>query len=177
LKSTAPTYPAQARRELRDWIKRGLVTEREGRIHETDALKTALHFVAQLDGRMMTSTASRLAVVQREIDNLATALNPDPQSRTEHLQRRIADCSSSSMMCRRAASHAHPEQAVEGIREVYALAPSACAPTFGGWKTRGARPTVRCARPSSAPAPPGRGDGPTAGWPRQPAQHARGPRV
>lgn len=65
-----------ARREIREWIRRGLVVEREGRIFETDALKTALSFLTQLDGRMMTSTASRLAVVQREIDNLAAALNP-----------------------------------------------------------------------------------------------------
>ena len=100
----------QARREVREWIRRGLVVEREGRVFETDALKTALRFIAQLDGRMMTSTASRLAVVQREIDNLAAALNPDPQSRTAHLQRRIAELT--------------PEQAVEGIREVYALSVS-----------------------------------------------------
>ena len=37
--------PAQARRELREWIRRALVTEREGRVFETDALKTALRFV------------------------------------------------------------------------------------------------------------------------------------
>ena len=82
---------AQARRELRDWIRRALVTEREGRIFETDALKTALRFVAQLDHRLMTSTASRLAVVQREIDNLASALDPDPHSRANHIERRIED--------------------------------------------------------------------------------------
>ena len=54
---------SQARREVREWIRRGLVVEREGRVFETDALKTALRFITQLDGRMMTSTASRLAVV------------------------------------------------------------------------------------------------------------------
>ena len=83
--------PAQARRELRDWIRRALVTEREGRIHETDALKTALRFVARLDQRVMTSTASRLALVQREIGNLVTALDPNPHSRAEHIERQIAD--------------------------------------------------------------------------------------
>ena len=92
---------------------------------ETDALKTALRFIAQLDGRMMTSTASRLAVVQREIDNLAAALNPDPQSRTEHLQRRIADLQQQldDVQAGRIAELT-PEQAVEGIREVYALSVS-----------------------------------------------------
>lgn len=116
---------SQARREVREWIRRGLVVEREGRLFETDALKTALRFIAQLDGRMMTSTASRLAVVQREIDNLAAALDPDPQSRTEHLQRRMADLQQQldDVQAGRI-SLLTPEQAVEGIREVYALSVS-----------------------------------------------------
>ena len=121
---TADTL-AQARRELRDWIRRALVTEREGRIHETDALKTALRFVAQLDHRLMTSTASRLAVVQREIDNLATALDPNPQSRAEHIERRIADLQQQLDEVRAGRLPLLNEaQAVEGIREVYALATS-----------------------------------------------------
>lgn len=121
----ADDVPAQARQELRDWIKRGLVTEREGRIHETDALKTAMRFVAQLDSRMMTSTASRLGLVQREIDSLAAALNPDPQSRSEHLERRIAELQQqlADVQAGRIATLTE-EQAMEGIREVYALATS-----------------------------------------------------
>ena len=114
---------AQARRDVYEWIKRGLVVEREGRIFETDALKTALRFIAQLDGRMMTSTASRLAVVQREVGNLAAALNPDPQSRITHLERRIAELQ--QQLDDVQAGHITtltPEQAVEGIREVYGLA-------------------------------------------------------
>lgn len=115
----------QARRELRDWIRRALVVEREGRVFETDALKTALRFIAQLDGRMMTSTASRLAVVQREIDNLAAALDPDPQARTAHLERRMADLQEQLAAVQAGQiSTLTPEQAVEGIREVYALATS-----------------------------------------------------
>lgn len=116
---------AQARHELRDWIKRSLITEREGRIFETDALKTAMRFVAQLDQRMMTSTASRLAVVQREIDNLAAALNPDPHSRAAHLERRMAELQQQldDVRAGRIVTLTE-EQAVEGIREVYALATS-----------------------------------------------------
>ena len=121
---TADTL-AQARRELRDWIRRALVTEREGRIHETDALKTALRFVAQLDHRLMTSTASRLAVVQREIDNLATALDPNPQSRAEHIERRIEDLQQQLEEVRAGRLPLlNDAQAIEGIREVYALATS-----------------------------------------------------
>ena len=121
----AADITAQARRELRDWIRRALVTEREGLIHETDALKTALRFVSQLDQRLMTSTASHLAVVQREIDNLASALDPNPQSRAEHIERRIAD-----LQQQLDDVHAgrlpvlSDAQAVEGIREVFALATS-----------------------------------------------------
>ena len=64
-------------------------------------------------------------MVQREIDNLAAALNPDPQSRTEHLQRRIADLQQQldDVQAGRIAELT-PEQAVEGIREVYALSVS-----------------------------------------------------
>lgn len=116
---------AQARRELREWIRRALVTERDGLIHETDALKSALRFVAQLDQRMMTSTASRLAVVQREIDNLATQLDPDPASRAAQLQRRIAELQQQIDALQ--AGHVETlsdAQASEGIREVYALATS-----------------------------------------------------
>ncbi|WP_027014270.1 DUF3375 domain-containing protein [Comamonas composti] len=124
----ASDIAAQARRDLREWIRRGLVVEREGRVFETDALKTALRFVAQLDRRMMTSTASRLAVVQREIDNLAAALNPDPQSRAEYLQRHIDDL---GQQLRDVQEGRMPQlgddQAVEGIREVYALATSLLA--------------------------------------------------
>ena len=116
---------AQARRDLRDWIRRALITEREGRIHETDALKTALRFVTQLDHRVMTSTASRLAVVQREIDNLATALDPHPKSRAEHIERRIEDLQQQLADVRAGRLPLLSEaQAVEGIREVYALATS-----------------------------------------------------
>jgi hypothetical protein len=116
---------AQARRELRDWIRRAVITEREGRIHETDALKTALGFVAQLDHRLMTSTASRLALVQREIDNLATALDPNPQSRAEHMERRIADLQHQLDEVRAGRLTLLTDaQAVEGIRDVFTLATS-----------------------------------------------------
>ena len=116
---------AQARKELREWIRRALVTEREGKIFETDALKTALRFIEQLDNRWMTSTASRLAVVQREIDHLAAALDPNPQHRAAHLERRIEDLQAQLRQVQ--AGHIpllSDEQVVEGIREVYALATS-----------------------------------------------------
>jgi hypothetical protein len=65
----------QAQRKLRDGIRCRVITEREGRIHETGARKTALGFVAQLDHRPMTSTASRMALVQRGI---ATSFTTSP---------------------------------------------------------------------------------------------------
>jgi hypothetical protein len=72
-----------ARAELRDWLKRGLVVEREGRLIATDALQKAFHFLDSLEDEHMTSTASRLATVQREIENLEARLNPD-RSKTEY---------------------------------------------------------------------------------------------
>jgi hypothetical protein len=79
-------FAAQARKELRSWIRLSLVVEREGRVYATDAFEEALRFVTALGGRIMTSTASRLSVVQREIEGLESSLNPDPQSRTVHLR-------------------------------------------------------------------------------------------
>jgi len=38
-------FAAQARKELRSWIKLSLVVEREGRVYATDAFEEALRFV------------------------------------------------------------------------------------------------------------------------------------
>jgi hypothetical protein len=113
----------QAGRELREWIKRRLIVEREGRIYATDALEVAIQFVESLDSRIMTSTASRLSVVQREIENLETSLNPSPVSRIASLRRRIKDLEHE--LAQAEAGHVvvlDESQAIEGIREVYALA-------------------------------------------------------
>lgn len=114
-----------ARKELRNWIRRALVVEREGRLYATDALETALRFVEMLDSRIMTSTASRLAVVQREIEHLEARLNPDPQSRAERLRRQIISLQRELEDAE--AGHievATAQEATEGIRELYALATS-----------------------------------------------------
>ena len=114
-----------ARKELRAWIRRALVVEREGRLYATDALETALRFVGALDSRMMTSTASRLAVVQREIERLEARLNPDPQSRAEHLRRQIADLQRQLEEAEAGRIEvANAQEAAEGIRELYTLATS-----------------------------------------------------
>ena len=114
-----------ARRELRDWIKRSLVIERGGRLYATDTLESALRFVSQLDRRIMTSTASRLAVVQREIEHLEARLNPDPRSRAEHLRRQIADLQLELEAAEAGKVEVAGErEATEGIRELYVLATS-----------------------------------------------------
>lgn len=81
---------ATARAEIRDWLKQGFVVEREGRLIATDALQKAFDFIAGPEEKYMTSTASRLSTVQREIEALETRVNPDRQKRAEHLGRRIA---------------------------------------------------------------------------------------
>jgi uncharacterized small protein (DUF1192 family) len=116
---------ALARKELRNWIRRALIVEREGRIYATDALESALRFVDGLENRVMTSTASRLAIVQREIERLEARLNPDPQSRVNHLRHQIA-----ALQVELEAAEAgridlaDPQEAAEGARELYALATS-----------------------------------------------------
>jgi Protein of unknown function (DUF3375) len=116
-------YSAQARKELRNWIKLALVVEREGRLYATDALEEALRFVSALGDRVMTSTASRLSIVQREIENLEMSLNPDPKSRTAHIRRKITELEHELAAVERGDFKvvAGPE-ANERIREVYTLA-------------------------------------------------------
>lgn len=114
-----------ARKELRAWIRRALVVEREGRLYATDALEAALRFVKGLDNRIMTSTASRLAVVQREIERLEARLNPDPASRTDHLRRQIATLQHELEEAEAGRIEvASPQEAAEGVRELYVLAMS-----------------------------------------------------
>ena len=118
-------FAAQARKELRSWIKLSLVVEREGRVYATDAFEEALRFVTALGGRIMTSTASRLSVVQREIEGLDSSLNPDPHSRTVHLRHKLAELERELA----AVEQGHfvvlqGAEAAERIREVYALASS-----------------------------------------------------
>jgi len=116
-------YPKIARKELRDWIKRGLIVEREGRLLATDALQRTLQFVDGLNDRIMTSTASRLATVQREIENLEARLNPDRQSRAGYLKQKIKALEEELRQVE--AGHfdvLEGNQAIEGIREVFNLA-------------------------------------------------------
>lgn len=113
----------QAGRELREWIKRRLVVERSGRIYATDALEVAVQFVESLDNRIMTSTASRLSVVQREIESLEISLNPSPIGRINNLRRKIKDLENElSLVEAGHISVLDEAQAIEGIREVYNLA-------------------------------------------------------
>lgn len=115
--------PKLAGRELRQWIKRGLVTERGQRLYATDALSSAIQFVDGLDNRIMTSTASRLSVVQREIENLEVGLNPSPDARKASISRKIAALEAELADAEAGKVPVLSQQdAVERIREVYALA-------------------------------------------------------
>lgn len=111
------------RKELRDWLKRGLVVERDGKLLATDALQKAFNFISSLDDEIMTSTASRLATVQREIENLEAKLNPTPASRAAHLRKRIEALKTELDQVERGEFEVlRGMRAQEGIREVYQLA-------------------------------------------------------
>lgn len=113
----------QAGRELREWIKRGLVIERSQRLYATDALSAAIRFIDSLDNRIMTSTASRLSVVQREIENLELGLNPNPASRIASLKNRIRALERELTDAEAGDVPVLSEtEAIERIREVYGLA-------------------------------------------------------
>jgi len=114
-----------ARKELRSWIKRGLVVEREGNLMATDALQQCMHFIDGLDNRIMTSSASRLATVQREIENLETLLNPDPKARARYIKQKIKALEIELKQVQRGHVDILDEsQAVEHVQEVYNLAMS-----------------------------------------------------
>lgn len=113
----------QARREIAQWITRRLLTEREGKLQATDPLQRALSFAVGLRQRIMTSTASRLATVQREAEALALALNPDAEARAAALERHIdalqaelADVRAGRMQVLAGAP------AIEGMKNLYELA-------------------------------------------------------
>lgn len=114
-----------ARREIRKWLKRGLIVERDGRIMATNSLQRALRFIEALDGGAMTSTASRLATVQRAIETLASQLSKNPTARAESIRKRIrlleeelADVEAGIFEV------LSGREAEEGIQEVYQLAVS-----------------------------------------------------
>lgn len=116
---------AAARKEMRQWLKRGLVVERDGELIATDALERALAFLSGLDNQSMTSTASRLSTVQRAIESLEARLNPSQESRAASLQIRIAELEKELAAVQRGEFEVlEGASAVEGIREVYQLATS-----------------------------------------------------
>lgn len=118
-------FTASARKELRDWIKRGLIVEREGNLYATDALEAAMRFTAGLGDRIMTSTASRLSMVQREIESLQSSLNPDPRSRADHIKRKISELEVELEAVNAGHVPVLPRaEAAERIREIYGLATS-----------------------------------------------------
>ncbi len=116
---------AAARRELRLWLKKGLIVERDGRHLATNALQRAFGFLAALEDRAMTSTASRLATVQREIEELEARLNGNPESRAHSLREKIAALEQELAAVERGEFEVlDGPRAEEGIREVHQLAVS-----------------------------------------------------
>ena len=112
-----------ARKEMRRWLKLGLVVERDGQLMATDGLERALHFLGELESRTMTSTASRLATVQREIENLEARLNASQESRVESIREKIRNLEEELSAAERGEFEiltGPPAQ--EGIREIHQLA-------------------------------------------------------
>lgn len=118
-------YLQQARRELREWIKRGLISERAGILYATDELQRTMDFIGGLQDRIMTSTASRLATVQGAIADLALQLSPDAEKREAELKSRIAKLEAELARVMSGEFEIRSgNAAVESIREVYDLATS-----------------------------------------------------
>ena len=118
-------HVASARRELRAWIRRKLIVEREGQLLATDGLEQCRAFLVGIEERAMTSTASRLSTVQREIENLELQLNGDRASRTAALREKIYSLNRELEAAEKGDfSVLEGPRAAEGLREVYQLATS-----------------------------------------------------
>lgn len=118
-------HPLAARRELRQWIKRGLIVERSGKIMATDAFQKSLMFLESLEDQSMTSTASRLATVQRAIEILELQLSRSQDERIHSLQIRIEQLEQELKEVQEGKFEILDGiKAEEGIREVYQLAMS-----------------------------------------------------
>ena len=118
-------FPTLARKELREWINKKLIIEREGKLLATDALQQSLHFIETLGDRVMTSTASRLSTVQREIENLENHLSSDPKKRADYLKLKIQSLQAELERVETGDFKVlEGPQAIEGVREVYNLAMS-----------------------------------------------------
>ncbi len=116
-------HPLAARRELRQWIKRGLIVERGGKILATDAFQKSLMFLDSLEDQSMTSTASRLATVQRAIEILELQLSRSQDERIHSLQARIQQLELELKEVQEGKFEVLDGiKAEEGIREVYQLA-------------------------------------------------------
>lgn len=114
-----------ARKELRDWIKKKLIVERGGKINATASLIHAFEFLDSIQDKYMTSTASRLATVQREIDDLAAVLNPDIKDRQARIKKQIKKLQSDLKGLKSGDIKLLDEgQVVERIQDIYQLAMS-----------------------------------------------------
>ena len=100
-----------------------MIVERNGQVLATDALQRSLQFLDWIEDNTMTSTASRLATVQRAIEDLEAQLNPSQVDREKSLMAKI-DALTRELAAVQSGEFDVLEgpQAVEGIREVYQLA-------------------------------------------------------
>lgn len=122
---TDDNLASSARKELRHWLKQGLIVERDGQLMSTDALQRAFAFIDTLQDHTMTSTASRLATVQRAIENIAASVSHSQSDREALLKAKISLLEAELKNVQQGDFEVlDGPRAVEAIREVYQLASS-----------------------------------------------------
>ncbi|MBL7002617.1 MAG: DUF3375 family protein [Gammaproteobacteria bacterium] len=119
-------FQSEAQREIRKWIKRSLLQERKGVLLTTDALESAMRFVLGLgQQRIMSSSASRLAIVQREVEHLEASLNPNPEKKSAYLRSKIKQLEDELEQVELGNMQPMPEPKIEeSIKEIYSLSTS-----------------------------------------------------
>lgn len=115
-----------ARKEWREWLKRGLIVERDKEVFATNALERVLQFVKNLaEDSIMTSTASRFATVKDRLNHVATHLDENQQRREFALRQQIDDLKAQLAKVEQGIIEVMDEQqAQEAIKDIYQLSMS-----------------------------------------------------
>ena len=108
---------------LHRWIKEGWLREMDDHLTKTDASEVAIRFCQGLDQRGVSTTASRLRIVQEAVRNFTVAISSDVRQRMAilknqkaEIQREINDLKAGHI------TELSETRQREGIREIYHLA-------------------------------------------------------
>lgn len=75
---------------LNEWLNKKWIRERENKLTMTDAAQKALIFCEQLDTKVVSTSATHLEILLREVQNLYIQISNDKRARVKEINRQIA---------------------------------------------------------------------------------------